>query len=479
MNISNNAAAALTPVRFRRWGNVLLWGGLAIGIFMTLGLVWAAPQFLPYIPLALIAGCAVTILLRFPIAHLATLLCGSVVLSNYTPGFQLVEVIYGMYFLVYLSLWYFTHFISNNSTLIENAVDYAIAIFLFGVVPLGIVVSFLFNGVFTSTISETIALSFVGFYFPVKKLCRDEKYGLQIVGLILLWFSLYFTATHIYTYYQGIQNAEFLWQIATERFYGKEMPLLIGSLITLVAFLYLENKRQRLISFLLFAGFFASLILTQSRGYWLDLILGMAYLFILQDRANKIKIVSAALSIFVVAILTGWYLFGDLATVALGTIIERFASIQTSLTEDISLVNRFYEWESVWTAIKINPILGYGLGTPYMTYDLIRDFHMVKSFTHNGVLSLWYRLGIFGLGTMLFIWGNSIYQATKLSREDGISRSHKIIAIMAAVCLVALIPASNTSNPFHRTHEILSFILLVTWVAGLRSHIANYQDDAA
>lgn len=479
MNISNDAAAALTPARFRRWGNVLLWGGLGLGTLLTAVLAWAAPQVLPYLLLAILTGCAVVTIIRFPVAHFAALLCGSVVLSNYAPGFQPIEVIYGAYFLVYLALWYFTYFVWNDSALIENAVDYAVVLFLFGLLPLAILVSFLFNGVFTSTISEAIALSFIGFYFPVKKVCRDEKYGLQLVGIVLIWFSVYFTATHIYTYYHDVSSAEFLWQIATERFYGKEMPLLLGSLLTLVAFLYLENKRQRLISFFLFAAFFASLIMTQSRGYWLDLILGIAYLFVLQDRANKVKIVSAALSIFLVAILAGWYVFGDMAVMALSTIIERFASIKASLTGDVSMVNRYYEYSSVWAAIKANPILGYGLGTPYMTYDLIRDFHMVKSFTHNGVLSLWYRLGILGLGTMLFVWGASIYHATQLSRDKTISRHHTIIAVMAAVCLVALIPASNTSNPFHRTHEILSFTLLVAWVAGLRSQLANSKKNAA
>lgn len=454
------------PQPLYTWGRRLLGAVLVLGLAVTLGLV-ALDQPLVlglWLGALVVAPLAVFVLQR-PTLNLFVVLVGVLVLSQMQPGYQLQEVLYGLYYIGYLAGWYALRLFVYRERIAVNVTDYAVGFFLVWM-TLSLVSTFLHGGALTGAVSEWTALLMFAFYFPVRDLCARRADGLYILLGVVLVLGFYFTFDKIVNYQRTLLEATEVWQVVRGRAARYEMYVLVPSITTLTFYLFARRPVARLLLLIGFLLSFGALIMTQSRGYWADFGLGAVVLFFLVDWTAKKRLLVLGVVGTTAAGVLATILFGDLVPLIVSGLVDRFLSIGTAATKDISLVNRFYESAAVWARIKMSPILGYGMAVPYRVFDLTYEATLVKAFIHNGFLSLWYRFGVVGLSTVLVVWGTSIWRGYRTFREPSASPLTRVSALNAMILLVALLPSCNTSNPFVLSLNIFMFTLLVAWVNG-------------
>ena len=139
------------------------------------------------------------------------------------------------------------------------------------------------------------------------------------------------------------------------------------------------------------------------------------------------------------------------------------------LTKDISLINRFLEAQGVWEHIKVNPILGHGMGVPYRFFNITYLYSEEKTFVHNGYVALLFKFGIWGLGMMLYLMGRFFLMAMGNWRKAVNTPLARIISLAVAGSMAALALTATTANPFYQND--LMFVYAVLWgiIGGIRS----------
>ncbi len=461
----------LTPAAFWRWGRVCLVGGLALGLLAVVYLAWNAPSALPLLPVVLLGGVTVWYLFRHPLLNLAVVLCGFVLIVGYSDGLQAEEVLYGLYFLSFLAYWYISRLFLYRDRLTNTPEDRALFFFLIYVAFSASWAWLLFGATPRDILGEATVLAMLAFYFPVKEVCSQHPRNARIVLIVIGWLALFVLVRNLLIYQSALTDATQLWQIISERIALNEALLMMPALGALVLLLYAKHWRSRLLLAVLFSLLSIGLILTQSRGYWAAFALGVGTLFLLTDRRHKMRILMTGTFGLGCFLIVGMLFLQDFMILVLTGLVDRIVSLGSAFTRDISLINRFYESSAVWSYIKQNPILGYGIGAHYRVFDMIRDVTMTKPFIHNGYVGMWFKYGLIGLGFLLFFWGRIIWLGIRLFHMKSAPSLLRLIGLMAALALISEALVANTSTPFQITDATLMFGLLGGLVSGSLAYI--------
>ncbi|HCR49193.1 MAG TPA: hypothetical protein DIW24_06170 [Bacteroidetes bacterium] len=451
------------------WSRKFLAVGFGLSLILVLLLAWKAPSILFFLPILLIGSTVAWQLFKYPTLNLIVLLFGFSIVSNTQEGLQATEAMYGIYYFLSMAYWVLTHWL-NRGKIIETPFDSVFLFFLLWIIA-SVFQTLLFGGELKGYFSEMIALAFLFLYFPVKELCSKHEKGSQILIGILMFQGFFAAIRNLMNYREIIVNAQFAWQLEKGRVITNEQLLLIPALICLTLFLFevrWKFKMGYLSGFLLFLG---SLILTQSRAYWVDFAFGSFVLFFLLNWKQKAQLIgtsSLALTFFIVL---GIVFFGNLFYTVLEGLVDRLLSLGSATTSDISLINRFMETNAVWEKIIQNPIIGYGTGVSYAVYDITFGFTQVDTFVHNGFYGIWYKFGLIGLGLLIYIWGKSIRSLFSAWLKIPLHKRatiENLSVLMVAIALTSLLPSATTSNPFFLKDAIMTFAVLFGAAAGLK-----------
>lgn len=447
-----------------RFGLGLLATGFSLGVLLILYTAWAIPDAIPFIPLALLGLAGVVFLLHHPLLNLALVLGAFVVVSGYESGIQVSEALYGLYALGLLAYWFATRLLFYRDPVLRPVESRALFFFLVGVtltMPLTIV----FDGWLSGMFSEWVALLMLGFYFPVREAFTRYDATPKVILALLLWIGIYATLRNLLEYQTDLSAAEHAWQVARGRVITNDNILMVVSLASLSMVIFAQRWRDRLLLLVCFLLVFAGLILTLSRGYWLAFALGASFMFVLIETQHKKRLLLLTVGGIVGVLSIMFVFFQDYMVLILGGLVERFTSIKSATSQDVSLLNRFVETKGAWEHIATNPILGHGMGVPYRYYDIADSITMVKTFIHNGYISLWYRFGIWGLGLFLTFWGLSIFRGVQAFRNPRLPLIGRLCGLIAAIALTGFLLSANTSNPF--------FLNDSTFVIGFLTGIAG------
>ena len=473
MSLWHSTSAALAPDSlpllygvFWRWGRALLAAGLLLSLAFVLYLAWSAPEVLPFVPLAILGAAAIWALFRRPLLNLCAVLAGFVVIIDFEAGIQATEIIYGLYYLAFLAWWFVTRFFVYSEPVLRTSEDKALFAFLVAI-TLSIGLTMLFGGTMRGVLSEWTALMMLGFYFPVKEACARYRYGVWCIMLVLAWLGVFIAVRNLIYYQELLIATSDIYEAAGRRMMINDGVLMGVSLFAFAALVFAEGWRTRAVLSALFLLFFVGLILTQSRTYWLALVLGVALLFVFVGGRQRRRIVVAGAAGFLSVIAVGFAFFGDFMLIVLDYFARRFASIGTAATEDVSLVNRFREAEAAWGYIQQNPVLGYGMGVPYRFHDVVHNGIDQDSFVHNQYLMLWFKFGIWGLGLVLFFWARAAWRGVQAFRLAALPLHARIASLGAAACLMAYFLSALASPPLYLSDTILLFGIFTGLTAGV------------
>jgi len=454
-----------TTVQIGRIGRVTLRGFLALGLSITLFLAWKSPTLLPYLPIVLLGGVLSWHLFRHPLLNLCVVLAGFVVIADFEEGIQFSEILYGLYYVGFLSHWFISRIFLFGDKIFERREDRILVLFLV-LTLLSLLITLLFGGSLNIAAREWLSLSFLAFYFPVREAIERNPRGLHAMLGVIVFVGLFVLARNVLHYENIIQKAAYAWQVVKGRSVANEGLLMVPAIFSIVFFLYSGSLLRRLISAGLFISFFGGLILTQSRGYWVAFLIGSLIIFYYVPNRMRIKLVTVGFLSALGIIVVGYLFVGDYFLLILSGLLSRFLTLGSAVTTDISLVNRFLETAAVWEHIKDNPILGYGMGTSYRVFDITLNYTFEKTFIHNGYIALWFKFGIWGLSLMLLFLGNIFRRSVRVFRSHTTHHLEQIVALGVAASFLAFFFSALTSNPFYINDTMFMYGVLAGIIGG-------------
>ena len=191
MSTRASALFALTPTAFWIWGRVLLAAGLVFGLLLVLLIAWSGSSLLAlFFTMVLVALPGVVYLFKRPTLNLYVTLAGFVLITGYSPGFQIQEVLYGLYFLSVLAYWFASRLFFYRDGLIRDSEDGVLLFFLL-YAGASAVWAMLFGAKIDTIIGEGLVLVMLLFYFPVKAACARSPRATKIVLGIIFWFAFF------------------------------------------------------------------------------------------------------------------------------------------------------------------------------------------------------------------------------------------------------------------------------------------------
>jgi O-antigen ligase len=462
--MSGVAALRLGPTLFRRLGLFAIYGAFAFALLVTTLVVWKMPAYTPILPTAFLGGIVAWHVFQRPLLNLAVVMGLFVLIIGYDDGTQLTEVFFGLYYLTYLGHWFITRIFLMDGHVFVRREERTLIIFLV-LMTLTPILAILMQGSPGTARGEWVSFSFLAFYFPVREAITSYKRGIWVVLGGLLWIGVFVLVRNVFNYQEVLLSATYAYQITHGRAVTNEGPLLAASVFSLVFVLFSPNRNIRFVAAPAFAAFFGGLLLTQSRGYWLAFIAGALLLLILSPGKYRWRLVNTGIIAALLAIGAAFLLLGDFVMLVISGLIDRFISIGSASSSDISLVNRFLESNAVLSWIAINPILGYGIGFHYSVFDIIYEWTAVKSHAHNGYLALWFKFGIWGLGMLLYFIVSILRRAIKVMKSGSDYSIEMICCAGVATCIGAFAVSANTSNPFY-LNDMMFLLGILSGVAG-------------
>ena len=452
----------------RNWGSFLLWSGFGFLSLILLFLTWAAPDVLPFFPIVLLAGAGGVFLFQRPLLNLGVVMCGFVAVVGFKAGLQPEEILYGLYYLAFLAHWFFTRSILNGETVCRRREERVLLIFLI-LVTATVPISFVFDAIPSFVMGEWLSLSMLGFYWPIREAIEKHPKGLKVVLGSVIFVGVFVLARNLLEYQSDLANAEALWQIATSRAITNESLLMVPALFCIALFLRTKSWWQQAFYLAMVLGLFAGLILTQSRAYWVAFFFGAGITFLFVPAKDKMRMLTVGILSAAGVFTLAYVVLGDYLMLVLTGLLDRFLTLETAVTKDISLINRFLEAKGVWKHIEVNPILGHGMGVPYRFFNITYLYSEVKTFVHNGYVALWFKFGTWGLGMMLFLmirfWMMSFGNWYKRLAAP----VPRIVSLAATGAISALAVTATTANPFYQNDLMFMYAVLWGIAGGIRS----------
>lgn len=453
------------------WG---LAGATTVLVAVAAGAVaYETPALFWMAPLVLFAGLVVSVGWSRVPAGLhpflplgAALVLAGVALQR-TDGIQLEEILFAAYYLPFLVGWYVLRIAVYREPLVWTARDWGVLAFLVAIhVHIGIGV---LNGARPEDIQgDWLALSMMAFYFPVREVCARYPGGTRLMVAGFLFLALIALVRNLLATRETITTAAYAWEVARVRVTANEIAMTAGAVVCASLAADARRRSHLLMASVGFAALTVGVVLTQWRAYYVTLAIAVLLLVVMSDRSGRRRLFGLVLAGGALGAALLYLVLGDgLTLLALG-VLDRLLSIGTATETDVSLINRFAETDAALAYILRNPVLGYGLGTTFGFFDMITDRTLVKPYAHNGYVSLWFKLGIIGVGSVLWLWGRTLWDGWALVRNRVTMQPIERTANRAAwSMLVALIPSFAVSAPFTTSDTTLCFVLLVAVVGGL------------
>jgi len=239
-------------------------------------------------------------------------------------------------------------------------------------------------------------------------------------------------------------------------------------------FILQRNPKIKYIYFILLAILYASLLICQSRGIWISIVITLIFAsYILLSfnlltifKKNK-KWLIALFTVFL--IITIIYSTENPLNKSRLTVAERAAS--TFDIYDPSINTRFLIWGTTLEMIKGKPIFGLGIGTfkyHYLYYqaeylqnhpNYIKNSGKARE-AHNEYLHIWAEIGIIGLGIFLIIIA-ILYKEFLLFFRQEEDKKKKIIAWGLLLAINTFLFHSLFTFPSHVPALASTFFVLL------------------
>ena len=428
-----------------------------ISVQLLLLFITASLDIAQYLPLVIVAILYFFWSINRPQIWIFTVILLYILILDRSEGVTIWEALYAVYFFGVISLWFIQKLV-NNEKIVYNTADQLLLVF-FALCILSIVPGILGQASVIKWFRELMIFSAYLFYFPAREAIFRYK-AVPWIGIGFLILATYIAVSNFIKYKTAASSAVYLWQLISGRQTANEPLFLTAILIGICLYLFLNSHVFQMFLLAVISFFTIALAVTFSRGYWFGLFVGIATVILLLKGKQRRKFILTMSILSTLALLVLFIFFSATGLAILQSMGQRFISGSLSAGQDISLQSRLSESNAVIDAIKINPILGYGLGVFFKFPDPILKITSESWYIHNGYLFLWFKLGFFGMLSFLLVYMLMIRDAYKLYiGQSHTFESHLLLGISAV--LVSMLIISLTSPQFITRDSIL--IISLGW----------------
>jgi len=383
-------------------------------------------------------------------------------------GISALDIIFGAYFFGSLAIWFFWKVFVKKEKIIRNIADFFII--LFPILSIGTMILSLINEVsFLNIIREYILFSFLLYYFPI----RENLQSKDAIIKLAITFSISVIVNDIaqfYDYYHEFtRGVRYAYQIMTGQRINQTI-FTFSILAGILALLYPQKLLSKVWLIFVVGITAMSLITTSSRTFWIIVLLGILIYLVVLPKKQKINLmISTFLSTMLIGIVIILF-FQDKAQIVFKAIQIRLEST-TEGKKDISVTNRFVEYDAVINKIKENPLGGNGFSKQFVYYNSILQYSLHSIYTHNGYLFFTYRYGIplalIYFFPIFYLFGKSIFLYIRIH-----DLFYKFVVLGGFTGLILLIISSVTSAQFMNRDGI--FVLAISFAL---VEVADYYRD--
>ncbi len=347
------------------------------------------------------------------------------------------------------------YLVSNFGNTLKTPLDksfLALYVVLFYGLILGIIYG---NPLFEVAAELTRYLPVFGYFF-FRDLMTVEKRKSIFLSLLFV-IILFVIARNFYFYREIIIQSTAIWQTESARVPVNEVIVLLGTVVFIVFASLYAKKSIAIVCLLLFGASFISLILTQSRGYWLAFLISSIAMLFLANGKSKIRIIIYGLVLLSTITAVVAIFFQDSLELIIDGLLKRVGTLG-NVGMDSSLQDRYRETKVVLDKIFQNPIAGHGFGTTFRR-EAIRPRAIYigpLSFIHNGYLTVWFKFGIVGLGVFLAF----CYQILQFSRQFYLEKTKqfpKLLYLTIFATTSGMLIVNITSPQFYQFDGIFLF----------------------
>lgn len=380
-------------------------------------------------------------------------------------GVSVAEIIFLLYTIAIAFFYFFLPLITGRLKT-ETSLDKLFLIFTL-MLPYASFLG-LFNGAAAyPAFGEITYYAGVFTYFAFRYHLPDPSFQKSMLVFILL-LLVFVMARNAWYYQEIILQAYMPWQVRNARVAANEVLILFSSVLFSVALVYLKDLKYKIVALVFLAISIASLVLTQSRGYWLAYVISFTVIFIMLNKEKKLQMVVWFGTIAALVLTTAALFFSSYFDLVITALVDRVQSIATSTQKDISLLERFDESASVFSKIIVNPVIGYGLGVEYSKFYYFERIHGATSYVHNGYLAAWYKFGLPGLFILISICLITIRNAYRIFKTN-LQTVHKILGLSIIAVIFGMFLVNNTSPQFLTFDSILLLTIMAAYTVSVPS----------
>ncbi len=444
-------------VELRR-GQRLLTALLLFGICSILFLATVDTTLVLVVPAVLIVVAVAVFLLRRPLINVFVLIASLFFTSGYSEGISAIELLHGSYVLAFLGVWFADRLLTSQS-IVRFPAERAFLTFLL-VLPFTLVLTVLFDGSLREYAGELFAMAHFALYFPIRDTCSRSVRGSNVVLAGFLVLTTLIALRNGFEYVDKLLQATLSWQVERARVIENDGVLMTATLFFTAIGAMAPTRRWRVAGL---AGAFVTglgLVITQSRAFWVTFFVGLVLMLILLPAADRKRFLRTAALGFVALVGLALATLNADQVLIIGGLLNRFASLGSAVSSDLSLINRFFESRAVWSQIAQNPVVGHGAGVGYLFFDITRHATDTDSFVHNAYLGLWYKWGLWGLTLVVFFWASTVVSGLRALGDVTLPQWRRIGLTGAVVAAAVYSIPANTSNPFILNDTIFLFALL-------------------
>ncbi|MEM1094546.1 MAG: O-antigen ligase family protein [Bacteroidota bacterium] len=429
-----------------RGADGLLKAGFALLVLALLVFIWMAPLLLLAFPALLVGVGVAWYASRSSLHILAFMLLAFGGIMNKSEGISVFEVAFAGAFFIYMPGWILSQILLYRDRMVNTLTDGALAFFLlYSLFSIGL--GWMLGGKLSWIAGEWLALIMLFFYFPVKEQVAHRPQAMQVIFVVLGLLAAVAVARNIWEYQYELNAASYVWEVKQGRATVNEHWLMMAGIAALAWYLHARQRWLRWGLLVFFAAMVAGVIVGQSRAVWVSFLLGTFILFILVRPAQRRTMLLVGSMSVLAGLTVGYAVLGDFFFVVLVGLAERFVSLGTATTQDLSLVNRFIENMAVLDRIKDSPIIGHGFGVPIKYFSLVYEFTRVESFIHNAYLSVWYKHGLIGLVAVMGFYISTVVKGWRLARTAKTAGA-RLGGMIVAACFIAEALSAITQNSF-------------------------------
>lgn len=455
-------------------------GMAALLLLMTFGSLSGGLAAAWAIPVVVLVGLAVAFARPSPPTQLGIVLAAQVLQLGGEEGLGAGELLAFVLMVGYLAKWYASAWLGRRPVVLSSFDAVALGWGTVGMlVAAGL--GLLYGPDAYDYRADIIATVPFAFYLPLKDTCTRYRNGAAVVAGALVWFGLYATISNGLLLRSVISGATQVWEIADARFGVGETSIASGIFLCFGGLAVSARRGEKVVLLVITGALLGGLILTKSRGFWVSCIVGLVVLVGVVRAGDRRRLLLAAVLGVAVLVSVSLVFFGEqVALLAAGT-LSRFATLSSAATKDISLINRFVESGAVWYDIQRNPIMGYGWGVQVTRFDIINKTTLSWGFIHNGYLALWHKMGLWGLGMMMWVWVGAMVRAALAGRNPRLPARERAIALGVGGVMVAFTIVASTSNPWSIPDQMLVITMVLAVAHGVqdRARLDPHPTDPA